>query len=541
MGKKSIFKHRPIKSWRISSIWIIPIITLFIGAWLIFSRLQSQGVEITLITNNANGITAGKTIIKNKSIDIGLVKTVTLSPDFKQVIITAVFDKKMDPLVKNDSVFWLVQPKIGIDGVSGLGTLLSGVYIEMSPGADESKLKSKTFNLLADNPYVSIMMDGGIELTLDSDEVGTISAGSPVLFREIKVGVVTKSELNIQTRKMQYSIHINAPYTQLVTENIRFWKEGGINLSFSPSGSIINVPPLETLLLNGISFDLPTGSEKGKVLTQPKTFILYPNKQAIQDSQYTEEHEFLLLFSESIAGLEKGSQVEFRGIQLGVVEEVPFYTDAMTKELNILRYDIPVLITIQPQRLKTGIDIVKLIKESQKSGLRASLKTANFITGSMIVNLDFYSDQKNNAISSEMYGYDTIKTVSNGLSQMQNKVMHILNNISDLPLNKTVTNLNESLRNSKELLASLNAMANSPEMKKFPKDMQALMKSLDETLNGLKPGSKLYKDITTNSQHFDQVMIDLNKLIQTLNSKNNALIFPTKTQPDVQPKAKGTK
>ena len=535
-----------IKIRAISAIWIIPIVTAIVGLWIIYSHYTDRGTSFTLLAKDASGIVAGKTVIKNRSVDIGIVDEVTLSEDFEKVVIKGRIYNDMEPLLKNDSIFWVVKPEIGRDGVTGLGTILSGVYIELASGNDTHSFKNNPF-ILSDNPPLSDPSIKGIRVNLESDQNGVIPRGASVMFHGYRVGNVETSEFDIDSRKMKYQVFITKPYDALVTQNVRFWKEGGIDLAFSSAGASLNVPSLDILMSGGISFDLPDGSKLGAPAEQHAVYKLYEDKKSIQDSQYTEYKEFLIMLSESISGLVEGAPVEYHGIRLGTVSKVPFYTAEMLNKTFILNQKVPVLIRIEPDRLSElvdeKIDIATLIMDEQKNGLRASLKTSNMFTGALYIDLDFYPELKNkyNAKLSTLYGYNTIETTSTGIAQIQAKVMQLLDNFNNLPLNNTMTEFNKSLASTQRLMNSLNQIMASNEMQNIPKDLQETLRTLNETMKGIQPGSELNKQMNESLQKVQQMMDELTPLLNTLNDKSNALIFSAPNKKDQEPKAKGKK
>lgn len=535
-----------IKIRAISAIWIIPIVTAIVGLWIIYSHYTDRGTSFTLLAKDASGIVAGKTVIKNRSVDIGIVDEVTLSEDFEKVVIKGRIYNDMEPLLKNDSIFWVVKPEIGRDGVTGLGTILSGVYIELASGNDTHSFKNNPF-ILSDNPPLSDPSIKGIRVNLESDQNGVIPRGASVMFHGYRVGNVETSEFDIDSRKMKYQVFITKPYDALVTQNVRFWKEGGIDLAFSSSGASLNVPSLDILMSGGISFDLPDGSKLGAPAEQHAVYKLYEDKKSIQDSQYTEYKEFLIMLSESISGLVEGAPVEYHGIRLGTVSKVPFYTPEMLNKTFILNQKVPVLIRIEPDRLSElvdeKIDIATLIMDEQKNGLRASLKTSNMFTGALFIDLDFYPELKNkyNSKLSNLYGYNTIETTSTGIAQIQAKVMQLLDNFNNLPLNNTMTEFNKSLASTQRLMNSLNQIMASNEMQNMPGDLQETLRTLNETLKGIQPGSELNKQMNESLQKVQQMMDELTPLLNTLNDKSNALIFSAPNKKDQEPKAKGKK
>lgn len=535
-----------IKIRAISAIWIIPIVTVIVGLWIIYSHFADRGTSFTLLAKDASGIVAGKTVIKNRSVDVGIIDQVTLSDDYNQVVIKGRIYKNMEPLLKNDSIFWVVKPEIGRDGVTGLGTILSGVYIELVAGNDKHSFKNDPFEL-SDSPPISDPSIKGIRLNLESDQSGMIPRGASVMFRGYRVGNVETSLFDVEARKMKYQIFIKEPYDALVTQNVRFWKEGGVNLTLSSMGASLNFPSLDVLLSGGISFDLPDGSKLGAPAQQYALYQLYDDKKSIQESQYTQYKEFLIMISDSISGLNVGAPVEYHGIRLGTVSKVPFYTIDMLNESSILNQKVPVLIKIEPDRLSDlvdeKIDIAKQIMEEQKNGLRASLKTSNLFTGALYIDLDFYPDLKNeyNEKTSVQYGYDTIDTTSTGIAQIQAKILQLLDNFNNLPLNKTMDQFNQSLASSERLMNSLNKIMASKEMQTMPKDLQKALRSLNDTMKELQPGSEMNNQIKESLQKIQQMMDELTPLLSTLNDKSNALIFSAPVKQDLEPKAKGKK
>lgn len=157
-----------IKRW--SPVWIIPIVTALIGAWILFYHFSHQGPQVVMTTLNAEGIEAGKTKIKSRSVDVGIVEQVTLSEDLNHVIVKARLNSGMNTLLHSDTVFWVVKPQIGREGVSGLGTLLSGAYIELQPGG-----KGKPLNefALLDSPHLPRRMPKGCASYLTVSKPGS--------------------------------------------------------------------------------------------------------------------------------------------------------------------------------------------------------------------------------------------------------------------------------------------------------------------------------------------------------------------------------
>ncbi|MDE9581351.1 intermembrane transport protein PqiB [Citrobacter braakii] len=540
-SKSGEAKVQKVKNW--SPVWIFPIVTALIGAWVLFYHYSHQGPQVTLITTNAEGIEGGKTTIKSRSVDVGIVESATLTDDLTHVEIKARLNSGMEKLLHKDSVFWVVKPQVGREGISGLGTLLSGAYIELQPGNKGSKLEN--YQLL-DSPPLAPPDAKGIRVILDSKKAGQLSPGDPVLFRGYRVGSVETSTFDAQKRTISYQLFINAPNDRLVTSNVRFWKDSGIAVDLTSAGMRVEMGSLSTLFGGGVSFDVPEGLEQGEPVAQQSAFNLYDDQKSIQDSLYTDHIDYLMFFKDSIRGLQPGAPLEFRGIRLGTVSKVPFFSPNMRQVFNN-DYRIPVLVRIEPERLKAQLgedtDVGAHLAELLKRGLRASLKTGNLVTGALYVDLDFYPKEPPITGVREFNGYQIIPTVSGGLAQIQQRLMEALDKINNLPLNPMIeqaTNtLSESQRTMKYLqttLDNMNKITSSQSMQDLPADMQNTLRELNRSMQGFQPGSAAYNKMVADMQRLDQVLRELQPVLKTLNDKSNALVFEAKDKKDPEPK-----
>ncbi|CND07392.1 intermembrane transport protein PqiB [Yersinia pseudotuberculosis] len=539
---QSVAEIEKIKRW--SPVWIIPIVTALIGAWILFYHFSNQGPQVVLTTLNAEGIEAGKTKIKSRSVDVGVVEKVTLSEDLNHVIIQARLNSGMNTLLHGDTAFWVVKPQIGREGISGLGTLLSGAYIELQPGSNGKALNE--FRLL-DSPPLASPDAKGLRVILDSDQAGQLNAGDPVLFRGYRVGSVETSTFDPQSRLMRYQLFIGAPYDSLVTSNVRFWKDSGVAVDLSSQGMRVEMASLATLFSGGVSFDVPDGLEQGKPVTQDKAeFKLFDDRSSIQNSLYIEHENFLLFFSDSVRGLQSGAPVEFRGIRVGTVGDVPFFAEGIKQQVDN-DFRIPVLIRIEPGRFRDDLgpdtNFEQVLKTAKERGLRASLKSGNLLTGALFVDLDFYPDAKPWKGPQEIAGYPLLPTISGGLAQIQQKVMQTLDKINNLPLNpmvnevtKTLAESQKTMRETQKVLASLNAITSSQSMQDLPKDLQKTLNELNRSMKGFQPGSPAYNKMVGDMQRLDQVLRELQPVLRTLNEKSNALVFEAAGSQDPQPK-----
>ncbi|HDS6852455.1 TPA: intermembrane transport protein PqiB [Enterobacter cancerogenus] len=540
-NKSGEAKVRKVKNW--SPVWIFPIVTALIGAWILFYHYSHQGPEVTLITTNAEGIEGGKTTIKSRSVDVGVVESATLTDDLTHVEIKARLHAGMEKLLHNDSVFWVVKPQVGREGISGLGTLLSGAYIELQPG---SKGTQPAQYQLLDSPPLAPPDAKGIRVILDSKKAGQLSPGDPVLFRGYRVGSVETSTFDPQKRAISYQLFINAPNDRLVTSNVRFWKDSGIAVDLTSAGMRVEMGSLTTLFGGGVSFDVPEGIDIGQPVAEKTAFRLFDDQKSIQDALYTDHIDYLMFFKDSVRGLQPGAPVEFRGIRLGTVGQVPFFVPGLRQVLDD-DYRIPVLIRIEPERLINQIgenqDIGAHITELMNRGLRGSLKTGNLVTGALYVDMDFYPKAPAITGQREFGGYKIIPTVSSGLAQIQQRLMDTLDKINNLPLNPMIEAATNSLSQSQATmrrlqttLDNINKITASQSMQQLPQDMQKTLRELNRSMQGFQPGSAAYNKMVADMQRLDQVLRELQPVLKTLNEKSNALVFEAKDKKDPEPK-----
>mgnify|MGYP006239255539 FL=1 len=139
---------------------------------MLFQYFNNRGPEITLILPDASGIEAGKTAIKSKNVHVGTITDVALSEDYEYIIAKAQIDKKASRMINADTQFWVVEPHVGTDGISGLETILSGSYIELKPGkSSESQLK---FDVL-DTPPVAGPDTKGIRVVVSHHKANQLN------------------------------------------------------------------------------------------------------------------------------------------------------------------------------------------------------------------------------------------------------------------------------------------------------------------------------------------------------------------------------
>jgi paraquat-inducible protein B len=469
---------------KIPAIWIVPLVTALLGMWMVYYTWQNQGPEITLTFSTAEGIESGKTKIRARSVQVGLVTDVRLGEDNQSVIVIAELDRTATPLLREDTEFWVVRPRIGAGGISGLGTIVSGGYVELDPGV--GKAGQRHFTGREDIPVTKVGTPG-LKLSLTSNQAGSVGAGDTIRYRGFQVGRVESATFEVENRQIRYDAFIDAPYDALVTTSTRFWNASGLHFSATASGIELSTGSLDTLLLGGISFGLPDGVQRGGAVENRAVFALFPNEHSINEHPYRYSLEYVVEFDQSVRGLRPGAPVEYRGLPAGSVKRVMLREMVAKTGGTGQGAPIAVLIEIEPGRLEFGDTeagretLRRGIEAGVVNGMRASLASGNLLTGSLIVALDDYDDVKPKAMG-DFAGYPTIPTTVTGLASLEHRVATLLDKLNALPLENVTNSVTETLREVERTVASLNAILASDDLRALPGSIDSTLTELDRTL-----------------------------------------------------------
>ena len=467
------------------SIWLVPVIALIIGGWLIYQTLSSKGPTVTISFATADGIEAGKTRVKYKDVTVGTVDDLILKPDLSGVELTVEMAAGAENYLTENTRFWVVRPRVSLQGVSGLDTLVSGSYIEVDPG-EPGKESIRDFVGLEDPPALRSGRTGK-EFTLNSTKLGSYSVGSPVYYRGFEAGEILSYELAADQRSIVTRIFVNAPYDALVSEGSRFWDTSGISLSLTADGMELEASSLQSLMMGGIEFSTPENLLGRRPAPNGHRFTLFDDKEDILESEYTEKYAYILYFRGSVRGLSIGAPVEFKGIRIGTVTDINL-------EINPENGDffIPVLVELEPQRIKlTGRpdDDGRGLQQQVERGLRAQLKTGSFLTGQLFVDLVFAPEKEPVYVARREDSIPEIPTIATNLEEITTSVTQLVDKIEKLPIEQLSGSLLRTAEGVEQLVTSeeiQNTVSNLNrtlvEYRKLAETAQDLTDNLDQTI-----------------------------------------------------------
>ena len=450
----------PKRRWAISIVWLIPLVAVLVGGWVAVHYLISRGPTISIEFASAEGLEANKTKLRYKDVDIGTVSAIAIAKDRSHVIVTAKMAKQAEDLLVADTQFWVVRPRVSLNSISGLGTLLSGAYIGLDAGKSEEG--QWDFKGLEAPPPIPAGLPGR-RFTLHAENIGSLYVGAPVYYRRVEVGSIIAYKLDDNGRGVTLEVFINAPNDNLVTTNARFWHASGIDLSVGSSGVTLNTESLTSIIVGGISFQAPEQTAAGELASADTSFTLYDNKANALKLISQEVHSYVLYFDESLRGLAPGAQVDFRGIPLGEVKSVSIEYDRAEKNVRF-----PVEIDIYPERMRSryrvGAPVMSAMERDPQAlldrmvtrGFRAQLKSANLLTGQLYVALDFFPKAPKAAIDWTRKPVQ-LPTAPGALEDIQQTIGNIASKLEKVPFDTIGVDASRALKTLDTTLKSANS------------------------------------------------------------------------------------
>ncbi|QJD59701.1 MCE family protein [Pseudomonas sp. gcc21] len=446
---------------RISLIWLVPIVAALVGLSMVVQSWLSAGPQITVSFETAEGLEANKTEVRYKNVVIGRVSAINLTEDQTRVVATIELDQGTEPFTREDAQFWVVRPRIGASGVSGIGTLLSGAYIGADPGqATETR---REFLGLEAPPAVTFGVEGK-RFTLRTGDLGSLGIGSPLYFRRIPVGQVVSYSLRGDGKGVEVQVFVNAPYDEFVTDDTRFWNASGVDVSVAADGLKVNTESLSAILAGGIAFRAPNYSPNARLAEEGREFTLYDSVRQAMAPSDGPPHFVQMRFDQTLRGLNVDAPVEFLGVPIGQVVSVKLDYDEQSQSFPVV-----VGAVVYPNRLGDAYDkllerfgrdaeqdTVRLFQLLVERGLRAQAKTGNLLTGQLYISLDF--DRKAAPVVFDVNARPmTIPTIAGSFDKLQDQLQELVDKLSRLPIESLVDNLDGSLGELRSTLKQVNA------------------------------------------------------------------------------------
>jgi paraquat-inducible protein B len=514
------------RNWLPSLIWLIPIVAALVGVTLVARILMERGPEIVLTFKTAEGLEAGKTAVKYKDVQIGIVDSLRLTRDRTHVRVTVKLNKDAEAFTARDTRYWVVRPRLGTAGISGLGTLLSGAYIVADPGQDEERADAF---LGLEVPPIVTRDASGRQYQLRATSIGSLDVGSPVYYRRIKVGQVAAYELDADGGGVTLNVFVNTPYEKFVGTNTRFWHASGLDVAINASGLTLRTQSLASIMLGGIAFGAPE-EQRGADAPANAAFALAADEALAMMEPDGPAQTLVLFFDQSLRGLAPGAPVDFRGVVIGEVRSIGIEFD---RKARVFR--MPVQVQVYPGRLSRR-SVAKLQEDEfaqQRSiefmigrGLRAQLRNGNLLTGQIYVALDFFPKVAPAKVDFKKVPLE-MPTVASSLEELQTQVQSIATRMNKIPFEQigadlltALASLNKTLASTEQLASTLNNDV-SPEITATMQDARKTISSAQQTLQQDAP---LQQDLRQTLQEVTRAAASMRQLTDYLERNPESLL-----------------
>ena len=469
-----------------SLIWLVPALAALVSLSLAVNNWLQAGPRITISFQSAEGLDAGKTPVKYKNVVIGRVNKIRISANHDHVLVSVALEKSAESFATKGTRFWVVRPRIGLGGVSGIDTLLSGVFIGADVG--DSTEPEDVFKGLETPPAVNYGAPGR-SFVLHSDDLGSLDIGSPVYYRRIQVGRVVSYRLDNDGKGVSLRIFVDGPNDKFVTTATRFWNASGVDLSIGANGLKLNTESLATVLAGGVAFQEPRGPNVGTPAAEDSVFQLYDDQATAMAPPDGKPEYVRMRFEQSVRGLAVDAPVEFLGINIGKVVSVHLDYDEVTQGFPLV-----VGAVVYPRRLGDAYDKLEALAKTRGEdpdlshlmgrlidhGLRARVRTGNLLTGQLYVAMSFLPHSPKVQFDPKARPL-TIPTVPGSFDKLQEQMANVVDKLDKVPFDSIGKNLDRTLAGLDATLKQVNGQT-LPALKNTLHDVRKTMETANDAL-----------------------------------------------------------
>ncbi|WP_370161749.1 MlaD family protein [Limimaricola soesokkakensis] len=462
-------EKRSLRS-RVSIVWLVPVGALAVALGIGWKSWSDQGPLIEVLFEDAGGVLANETELRFRDVAVGLVEEVGFTAGLDRVRIAIRVDKDVAPYIDSGSDFWIVRPEVSTEGVTGLDTVLSGVYIrgqwDGRPGTAETR-----FEGLARAPLLGPDQQG-IEITLRATE-GVLSGNSPILYKGVEAGRIGAAGVSTDGFYVEAPAVIYAPYDNLVTETTRFWDTSGFSVKIGTGGAEIDFDSVAALLAGGLAFATfvsgATLAEDGQI------FEVYDAEETARNSVFNTPDgpslNLVAVFDGNVSGLAVGAPVELDGVRIGSVSGLNGLVDE--ERFGDRGVRLQTVLNILPSRLgmadEGGVEqALEYFVGEVADGLRARLVTGSILTGGLKVQLIDVPGAEPAALNVDALPYPSVPVTDSEISDVQATAQGTLDRINNLPIEELLASATSFLENSARLIGS-------EDLQQTPGDVRALL------------------------------------------------------------------
>ncbi|OIQ27015.1 MAG: hypothetical protein BM562_15525 [Alphaproteobacteria bacterium MedPE-SWcel] len=478
--------RRPLHQ-RISLVWLVPLTAVIIAVALAVQTWSARGPLIDIAFEEASGITAGSTELRYRDVIVGHVEAVAFEAGLDKVSVKVRLNKDIADYVDQDAAFWVVKPEVTTTGVSGLNTVLSGVFIagvwDAEPGGVVLRHEGQSKAPLLPPG------DKGLLLTLEAAAGVALTANAPITYKGLEVGRIGTPDLSADRQFATAPAVIHAPYDQLVRSTTRFWDTSGFSFSLGASGAELDFSSLSSLIAGGVSFD--TVISGGTPAAQDDAFQVFASqsdaRQNVFDAGRGTGVPFTIIFEDNVSGLEVGAPVEVRGLKIGDVTGISAIVDEARYNDSKVRLQISVELNPGELRLASldaGVEIADeavdeaveaFLARRVRGGLRARLASTGLFATGLKVELVDVPDAPAAELLRENVPYPLIPVTESDISDAGASAEGLMARLGDLPIEDLMQSAVRFLDTATGLAANTSILVQDDTVRAIPGDVRALL------------------------------------------------------------------
>jgi paraquat-inducible protein B len=528
----------------ITSIWIVPFIAVMIAGWLAYQYYDQLGPEIRIVFPENVGLQAGQSHIKYRDVPVGTVKRIELEESGSGVVVVARMDKTATPYLNEYTKFWIVKPEVGIGGVSGLDTLISGTYIEMY-AQKGGTYKEKFVGL--EHAYRNI--GGGEHFVLNTPKgESAVKVGTPLYLKNVKVGQVEYVVLSLDGTSVDVIVFIDKSYVPYVHTDSKFWVRSTLEVGLANGSLDVKIAPVTDLIQGAIEFS-STGRDKKMQIPDNFVFRLYKNKNVIESKKVGYGGKFVKRFlirtQDSIAKLKQHALVRYDGFEVGKVNKIKLNYDRKTHKMEgkvVIELDTSVFEDPDDANHSSG---ERNFYQAVREGLRAQIVPSDPISGMLYVDLTFEHNDSSRTIIEEK-GIAVLPSIPYHGNSIMAGINRIVEKVNALQLESLIAALTKTVEESRQPIAhadevlvslkksidDLHSVTSKRSFKTMPDEIDKTLKELTHTLRtakklmrGYGSNSLVTHQITATLKAVKKTSEEMQEFLRMLNRKPNSLIF----------------
>lgn len=475
---------------RLSWVWIMPVLALVVAIGMVWQTYGDRGRVITVTFPAAQGIEAGKTPLRFRDLDVGFVENITFSDGLSAIEVHIRLDRDIAPYVDADAQFWLVEPRVSTRGITGLTTVLSGVYIEGSWDGTPAEAQT-TFVALDKQPLFS-PGEAGTRVVLRARSGGQLSAGAPVIFNGIDVGWIGEPVLSETGLTVTRDVFVRAPYDRRLTTATRFWDSSGLSLEIGTSGVTLNANSLAALVEGGVTFGtMVTG---GQPIRDGHVYDVFNSLSAAREDALEgigTKLSLSVLLPTDVARLTEGTPVRFGQVGVG---EITMITGFLDPEATDEGMQLLVDIEVTPERLGVPADLapdaqIAALEKAVEDGLRLRVAYDGILGQRTILEFVYMDDAAPARLLSGKTDHPLLPTGPDRTDRTEEGIDGLVARISSLPIEDLMTSAIGALD-------SVRDFAGNAEMQGLPANANGLISDA-RALVGSEDLLAAFRDIET--------------------------------------------